>query len=79
MVAELPGAATAGAMSRPEQEETEEVFDEAQKEAVEGCKTHWSSKERAGTRASPPGHCATAQSVRRGVGEGKAPPTHHEP
>ena len=29
MVAELPGAATAKAMSRPEQEETGEVFEEA--------------------------------------------------
>ena len=29
MVAELPGAATANAMSRPEQEETGEVFEEA--------------------------------------------------
>ena len=32
MVAELPGAATAKAMSRPEQEETGEVFEEAQME-----------------------------------------------
>ena len=29
MVAELPGAATVEAISRPEQEETEEVFEEA--------------------------------------------------
>ena len=29
MVAELPGAATAKVMSRPEQEETGEVFEEA--------------------------------------------------
>ena len=33
MVAELPGAATDEAMSRPEQEETEEVFEEARGEA----------------------------------------------
>ena len=33
MVAELPGAATVEAMSRPEQEETEEVFEEARGEA----------------------------------------------
>ena len=35
MVAELPGAATAKAMSRPEQEETGEVFEEAPPETVE--------------------------------------------
>ena len=33
MVAELRGAATVEAMSRPEQEETEEIFEEAQQEA----------------------------------------------
>ena len=33
MVAELPGAATVEAMSRPEQEEAEEVFEEARGEA----------------------------------------------
>ena len=34
MVAELPGAATVEAMSRPEQEEAEEVFEEARGEAL---------------------------------------------
>ena len=33
MVAELPGAAAVEAMSRPEQEEAEEVFEEARGEA----------------------------------------------
>ena len=33
MVAELPGAATVEAMSRPEQKETEKVFEEARGEA----------------------------------------------
>ena len=36
MVAELPGAATAKAMSRPEQEETGEVFEEANGGQSEG-------------------------------------------
>ena len=36
MVAELPGAATVEAMSRPEQEEAEEDFEEARSELMAG-------------------------------------------